>query len=192
MSNMYIGQIVMFGGNFAIRDYDFCSGQLLTIPQHTALFSILGTTYGGDGRTNFALPDLRGRAPVHAGAVPGQPNRPLGQRYGVETVTLSQGQMPSHSHSATVSNVDATLKATTSDANQQTPQAGNMLAKPGPTTTGIYSSSPGSTVDLGGVSAEGGDVSLQPTGNGQGFEVSAPRAVVNFEMLMQGNFPPRN
>jgi microcystin-dependent protein len=200
MSNMYIGQIVMFGGNFAIRDYDFCSGQLLTIPQHTALFSILGTTYGGDGRNNFALPDLRGRAPVHAGAVPGQPNRPLGQRYGVETVTLSQGQMPSHSHNAsfTPSGGGGTLEATTGAGLDSSPSAGALLSAGKDANNSdvkFYrdSAPPPTLVDLGGLDVTGGgDVTVQPTGGGQGFEVSAPRAVVNFEMLMQGNFPPRN
>ena len=90
----YIGQIMMFGGNFAPRDWALCNGQLLPISQNSALFSILGTTYGGDGRTNFALPDLRGRAPVHAGNGPGLTTRSLGQKSGSETNSLSENQMP--------------------------------------------------------------------------------------------------
>ena len=88
----FLGQIMMFGGNFAPRGWAFCNGQLLAISQNTALFSILGTTYGGDGRTTFALPDLRGRAPINSGggsAGPGLSPRPLGQRGGEQTHTLN-------------------------------------------------------------------------------------------------------
>ncbi|MCA9939937.1 MAG: tail fiber protein [Anaerolineales bacterium] len=82
MSEPFIGQIILFGGNFAIRNFAQCDGQLLPISQNTALFSILGTMYGGDGRTTFALPDLRGRSPLHYGTGPGLPNYALGQRGG--------------------------------------------------------------------------------------------------------------
>ncbi|MFY1113097.1 MAG: tail fiber protein, partial [Methanosarcinaceae archaeon] len=97
-SEPFIGEIRMFAGNFAPRGWAFCDGQLLPISQNTALFSILGTTYGGDGRTTFGLPDLRGRVPVHAGSGPGLSTVRLGDTGGAETVTLSQAQMPSHNH----------------------------------------------------------------------------------------------
>jgi microcystin-dependent protein len=84
----FIAEIVMFGGNFAPRGWALCDGQLLAISQNTALFSLLGTTYGGDGRTTFGLPDLRGRVPVHAGNGPGLSPRPLGQKSGTETNTI--------------------------------------------------------------------------------------------------------
>lgn len=92
--------IVGFAGNFAPRNWSTCSGQLLAISQNSALFSLLGTTYGGDGRTSFGLPDLRGRVAVGAGNGPGLSNYRLGQRGGVETVTLNVLQIPSHTHSA--------------------------------------------------------------------------------------------
>src|SRR6185295_12464655 len=98
MSEPFIGMIVMFAGNFAPRNWAFCNGQLLSIAQNTALFSILGTTYGGDGRTTFALPDLRGRVPIHPGQGPGTSNYSLGQQGGVENVTVTQNQLPAHSH----------------------------------------------------------------------------------------------
>lgn len=94
-----LGEVSMFGGNFAPRGWALCDGQLLDISQNTALFSILGTTYGGDGRTTFALPDLRGRVTLHAGQGAGLTDRPLGQRAGAETVALTVGSLPSHSHS---------------------------------------------------------------------------------------------
>jgi len=94
----FIGEISMFGGNFAPRNWAFCDGQLLAISQNTALFSLLGTIYGGDGRTTFALPDLRGRVPIHSGNGPGLSNYRVGQKGGTETVTLNVTQIPSHNH----------------------------------------------------------------------------------------------
>ncbi len=94
----FIGQIVMFGGNFAPRGWAFCEGQLLPIAQNTALFSLIGTIYGGDGRTTFALPDLRGRAPIHMGQGPGLSPRKQGEKGGEENVTLTTINTPSHNH----------------------------------------------------------------------------------------------
>ena len=94
MSEPFVGEIVMFGGNFAPRGWALCDGQLLAISQNTALFSILGTTYGGDGRTTFGLPDLRGRVPMHPGAGPGLTTRRLGERAGAETVRLTISEVP--------------------------------------------------------------------------------------------------
>jgi microcystin-dependent protein len=94
----FIGEIKMFGGNFAPRGFAFCDGQLLSISQNTALFAILGTTYGGDGRTTFGLPDLRGRVPVHAGTGPGLSSYRIGQKGGTETTTITVANLPAHSH----------------------------------------------------------------------------------------------
>ena len=98
MSEPFIGEIKMWAGNFAPRGFAFCDGRLLPIAQNTALFSIIGTTYGGDGRTTTALPDFQGRGPMHPGHGPGLPSHTLGQRGGVESVALTTQHMPSHTH----------------------------------------------------------------------------------------------
>ncbi len=98
MSDPFIAEIRIFAGNFAPRGWAFCNGQLLPIAQNTALFSLIGTTYGGDGRTTTGLPNLQGRAPMHAGRGPGLTDRRLGEHGGVATVTLTESEMPSHTH----------------------------------------------------------------------------------------------
>jgi microcystin-dependent protein len=104
----FIGQIMLVGFNFAPRGWAFCDGQLFPIAQNSALFSLLGTTYGGNGTTHFALPDLRGRVPLGMGQGPGLTNRTIGEMSGVETVALAQSQMPTHTHSMGVSSQNAT------------------------------------------------------------------------------------
>ena len=111
MSEPFVAEIRIFAGNFAPRGWAFCNGQLLPISQNTALFSLIGTTYGGDGRSTTALPNLKGRAPMHPGRGPGLTSRRLGQRGGVEMVTLSEAQMPSHTHSLRAANTPATVNA---------------------------------------------------------------------------------
>jgi microcystin-dependent protein len=96
----YIGQICLFGFNFAPNGWAFCNGQLMSIAQNSALFSLLGTTYGGDGRTTFALPNLQGRVPIHQGQGPGLSPREMGEADGTEQVTLLPNQMPAHTHAA--------------------------------------------------------------------------------------------
>ncbi len=98
MADPYVGEIRMFAGNFAPRSYAFCDGQLLSISQNDALFSLLGTLYGGDGRTTFGLPDMQGRVPVHRGTGPGLTNRREGQKGGSENEVISLAQIPSHTH----------------------------------------------------------------------------------------------
>ena len=129
----YIGTIMMFAGTYAPQNWAFCHGQLLQIAQYQALYSIVGTYYGGDGRTNFALPDLRGRAPIGQGQAPGLSWINLGEKGGSETVTQTVQNMPAHTHAAR-------LHAETSKANQSNPQ-GRMLAFPQPDGTMIYSDS---------------------------------------------------
>lgn len=98
MADQFIGEVRIFGGNFAPKGWALCNGQLLPISQNTALFSLLGTYYGGDGKTNFALPNLMGRAPMHPGQGPGLTNRVLGEMDGSNTVTLLANEMPAHNH----------------------------------------------------------------------------------------------
>jgi len=98
MSNPYLGEIRMFAGNFAPRGWALCEGQLLQVSQNDALFSLLGTIYGGDGRTTFGLPDLRGRVPIHTGTGPGLSPRAIGSKAGSEEVTLTAAHLPAHAH----------------------------------------------------------------------------------------------
>ncbi|MEM7479893.1 MAG: tail fiber protein [Acidobacteriota bacterium] len=107
MSEPFVGEVRMFAGNFAPRGWAFCDGQLLAVSQNDALFSLLGTIYGGDGRTTFGLPDLRGRVPIHAGSGPGLSPRRLGAKAGVENVTLTVNQLPSHTHAMQAANTQA-------------------------------------------------------------------------------------
>lgn len=125
MSEPFVGEIRMFAGNFAPRGWAFCDGQLLAVSQNDALFSLLGTIYGGDGRTTFGLPDLRGRIPIHAGTGPGLSSRRLGAKAGGENETLTTNQLPSHSHQ---------LVASSQPAADLQP-SGNLLAD---TTVDIY------------------------------------------------------
>lgn len=118
MVEHYLGEIRLFGGNYAPDGWTFCAGQYLTIAGNEALYSLIGTAYGGDGRVNFALPDLRGRVAVGAGAGAGLTTRQLGDIFGSEKISLTQEQMPSHKHG---------MRASTLEATSQTPE-GNILA----------------------------------------------------------------
>lgn len=111
MSEPFIGEIRMFAGSFAPRGWAFCDGQLLAVSQNDALFSLLGTIYGGDGRTTFGLPDARGRVPLHQGIGPGLSGRRLGSKSGAETVTLTTNQLPSHAHNFNANTAPATGEA---------------------------------------------------------------------------------
>lgn len=120
MSEPFVGEVRMFAGNFAPRGWAFCDGQLLAVSQNDALFSLLGTVYGGDGQTTFGLPDLRGRIPIHAGQGPGLSERRLGAKVGEENVTLTVNQIPSHSHEP--------FQASADRGNETNP-AGNVVAE---------------------------------------------------------------
>ena len=165
-----IGQIILFGGNFAPRGWAFCDGQLLPISSNSALFSILGITYGGDGRTTFALPDLRGRVPMHAGSGPGLSPRSIGQKTGVENVTLTGAQIPSHTHD---------MKASPLPPDTATP--GNTVLG----ATQIYQSTTSPLVDLnaGSVGSYGGS---------QSHDNMQPSLVTNYIIALQGIFPSRS
>jgi microcystin-dependent protein len=184
MSEPFIGQIILFAGNFAPRGYALCQGQLLSIAQNTALFSILGTTYGGNGQTTFGLPDLRGRAPISQGQGPGLSSYDLGQVGGQETDTLTTNQMPAHTHtiSATAA-VNASGRGGSDDVADAVPatvSGGNP-----------YASAPdGSTKMNAGmvtVAATAG-----PTGGSQPFSVLSPYLALNYCIALEGIFPSRN
>jgi len=172
----FLGEIVMFGGNFAPRSWAFCHGQLLAIASNTALFSILGTTYGGDGRTSFALPDLRGAVAVGEGQRPGQPtNFRLGQKGGADTTTLITQNLPAHSHG---------LFASSNNADAKNPANGFLPSYPRGATEFYYSSAIGTAQAMG--------TSVGNTGNNQSFNNLQPYTTVNYIICTQGLFPSRN
>jgi microcystin-dependent protein len=182
MSDPFIGEVVMFGGNFAPRGWAFCSGQLLSISTNTALFSILGTTYGGDGRTTFGLPDLRGRASIHPGNGPGLTTRSLGQKFGAEHVTLNESELPAHNHAATG-------QAKCSDANGTTDKAtGNIWSEDLGVSSATYSSNAADAL----MAADSVDVTVNNTGGGQGHDNVQPCLGVNYIIALTGVFPSRN
>ncbi len=176
MSDPFIGEIRMFAGNFAPRGWALCNGQLLPIAQNTALFSILGTTYGGNGQTTFALPDLRGRVPLSSGQGPGLSPYTLGEMAGSESVTLLTTQMPTHTH---------TLNASTQPGSATSPAGGvcaSGVDSQGGNVNG-YVASPNTTMAPQAIGAAGGN---QPHENRQ------PYLCVNFIIALQGIFPSRN
>jgi microcystin-dependent protein len=174
MSEPFIAAIVMFGGNFAPRNWAFCSGQIMSIAQNTALFSILGTTYGGNGQTTFALPDLRSRVPLHPGQGPGLSVYDLGQASGTESNTLIVQQMATHNHTV------APL-CNSSEGGQATP-AGGFMGKTGG--DAIYAAAhDNSPMGASPSSFTGGN---QPVPNIQ------PILAVNFIIALYGIFPSRN
>jgi microcystin-dependent protein len=187
----FIGQIMMFGGNFAPRSWAFCQGQLIAISSNTALFSILGTTYGGDGRTTFALPDLRGRTPIGHGAGPGLTPRQIGQKSGQEDVTLTQLEMPQHNHSAQASGGGLTVQ--NADANQSTPDGSSYIAKPrstGGINTQVFTNTSSAPVEIqgGGV----GQINVGLAGGSQAHDNMQPFQVIPYIIALYGVFPSRN
>ena len=167
MSEPFLGEIILFAGNFAPRGWAFCNGQILSIAQNTALFSILGTTYGGNGVTTFALPDLRGRVPVHPGQGPGLSQYDLGQVGGSETVTLSVNELPQHTHRQPATNAEQT----TNRPNGALPARG-----------GVYGAVSDDSL-LGPTTPAGGN---QPHNNIQ------PYLALNYIIALEGIFPSRN
>jgi microcystin-dependent protein len=177
----FIGQIMMFGGNFAPRGWAFCNGQLLSIAQNTALFSILGTIYGGDGRTTFGLPELRGRVAVHSGnsTGPGLTNRRIGERGGSQTNTLNVTQLPAHNH-------NVQLAAEGNIATEANP-TNNMLAVP---IGGEKIYAPDDTAAE--VVMNSKSIRQSNVGNNQPVNNMQPYTAVNYIIALIGTFPSRN
>ncbi len=178
-----LGEVVLFGGNFAPRGWAFCEGQLLSIAQNTALFSILGTTYGGDGRTTFGLPDLRGRTPFHPGRGPGLNSYRLGQKTGTETVTLTTNQLPSHTHAASV---QSTLGGTSGAVDSDSPSA----SLPAPSSVDRFSTDTSSDLKM--HESSTGPAVIESNPGGQSIDVLSPSTVVRYIIATQGTFPSRS
>ena len=173
-----IAVITMFASDFAPRGWAFCAGQLLPISQNQALFSLLGTTYGGNGTTNFALPDLRGRTPIHWGQGPGLSQYSLGQRAGQENVTLVLSNLPTHTHTGNFNFGVSSNAANTDEPGDGVPANGSTTA---------YLSGGAISGQLGGVSA-----TVANAGGSQPMAIRQPYLAINFIIALQGVFPSRN
>ena len=174
MSEPFLAEIRMFGFNFAPRGWAFCDGQILPINQNQSLFSLLGTTYGGDGRTSFALPDLRSRVPIHVGAIPGGNNHTLGSESGEERHVLSVSETPAHNHS---------LNLTSDDGDVPIPDDTHLAA--------FNNGYIDNTVDPSNLNPLRND-SLTIAGSSQAHENMQPSLAVQFSIALQGLFPSRN
>ncbi|MEM7391911.1 MAG: tail fiber protein [Verrucomicrobiota bacterium] len=171
MAEPFIAEIRIFAGNFSPRGWSFCDGQLLPIAQYTAVFSLVGTVYGGDGRTTFALPNIQGRAVTHAGNGPGVSARNLGQKFGTSTVILNATQIPSHSHG---------LQGIDDDADQTTPvNTGPAIADDD------QYRAPGTKVNM-------GANMLENVGGGQSHNNLQPYLTLNYIFALQGLYPSRS
>lgn len=179
----FLGQIMMFAGNFAPRGWAKCEGQLLSIAENTALFSILGTTYGGDGRTTFGLPDLRSRIPVGAGQGPGLSHYQQGPGGGHEQVYLNVTNLPAHNHAASGS-LKASFTPPTGGGTLSNPNGANLSSDG----SQIYSNNP---VNVN-MAAGSVDVQVGNTGGNIPFSVVQPWCSVTFVIATQGIFPSRS
>lgn len=172
---------MMVGFNWAPRGWALCDGQLLQISQYAALYSLLGTKYGGDGVNTFAVPDLRGRVAVNQGTGAGLTTRSMGEKNGYEVVTLTKDAMPVHNHK-----VQGKIQATTNTAGANSP-AENVLATL-PRGTNIY----GGPENLVEMATEAIELAVEDAGRGKYHENMQPFLVVNFVIALEGTFPPRN
>lgn len=196
----FMAIIKIFAGNFAPRSFMFCNGQLLSIAQNTALFSLLGTTYGGNGTTTFGLPDLRGRTPIGPGQGPGLPTYNLGELAGTPTTTLNITHLPSHNHTAVLSNGISTPNAANAIGDASTPENNYLALSPkigsGPNATQLktYATPTAATNNI--KSMAPGQASGTPTigisGNNSAFSNMQPYLAINYIICSEGVYPSRN
>lgn len=176
MSEPFIAEIRIFAGNFAPRSWAFCDGQVLQIAQNTALFSLIGTTFGGDGRTTFGLPNLQGRVPLHPGRGPGLTQRSWGEIGGSSTVTLTAQQMPGHRHTFLAS-------ADPTDEEGESTVAGNLTGETDASDR-MYTSASTAPVDMG--------LGLQTQGGNGAHPNEQPYLTMNYIIALQGTYPSRS
>jgi microcystin-dependent protein len=179
MVQPFIGEIRMFGGNFAPAGWQFCNGQTLSIAQNNALFALIGTTYGGDGVNTFNLPNLQGRLPVHQGTGPGLSTYVIGQTAGVESVVLNSSQMPQHNHALMASTATATLSSPTGNVTGAAPTT--------PVAADLYTT-PGTPATVGNLLAQ----SVANAGSSLPHTNLMPALCVSFIIALNGIFPSRN
>ena len=174
MADPFVAEIRIFPFNFAPKGWAWCDGQLLPLSQNTALFALLGTTYGGNGKSNFALPDLQGRAPMHPGQGPGLSLHDLGETGGSETVSLLESEIPSHAHAVRASTDDGDLKAPTPARSLARSIGGSAYA---PANNPLVPMS---------------DQTLVPAGGDQPHNNMQPYLTISFAIALQGIFPSQN
>ncbi|PCK32787.1 phage tail protein [Pseudoalteromonas piscicida] len=199
----YIGSMGVFGGAFTIRNFAMCLGQTMAISQNQALFALVGTIYGGDARTTFALPDLRGRSPVGQGVRPGGMDYRQGERQGTEQVAIDIPHMPAHSHSAVFTPlggstpVSGTMQVATNAANTAEPDSDSYIAQSSDAAFFKPSFQQASLTDIKGLSVSGGGsaggtVTVTNTGGSVPLTVLNPVLPVNWLIATEGVFPPRS
>jgi len=179
----FIGEIKLLGFNFAPTGYNFCNGQTLSISVYTALFSLIGTNYGGDGVSNFNLPDLQGRVPIGQGQGPGLPAYYIGENGGSENATLQAINMPAHIHDA--SGIHASMPVSTGGGDSDTPQNA-FLANTG---AEVFSSAASPGANYGSLAISG---NTGATGSSNPFSIMNPYLVMNYSIALEGIFPSRN
>ncbi|WP_045826327.1 phage tail protein [Teredinibacter turnerae] len=191
-----LGDIHLFGFNFGQEGWALCQGQLMAIQDNTALYSLIGTHYGGDGRSSFGIPDLRGRVPLGTGNPPGGSQWPMGRGAGSETCVIEESQMPTHSHPANFSS-QASLVGTTDPADLATPETGAVLANVVAGGTGtdkpekIYTVTTANPVALGGLDVTG-EVQVGNAGNSSLFSLLQPSLAVSYAIATEGVYPNRS
>lgn len=196
----YIGEIRLFAGNFAPRGWAFCHGQLLPISQYSALFSLLGTTYGGDGRTTFALPDLRGRVPIGEGSGPGLTSRRLGVKLGEESVTLNNSQLPSHNHGNVDLDIEVNATGSVLGSNTTGDKSipGNTVVTKGIRNERIYSSNDGASIvemmkDAFSINESINiEIDTNSSGNNSAHNNMSPALTLNYIIALNGVYPSRD
>ncbi len=183
----YLGEIMLFAGTYTPMNYMDCAGQTLLIQQYSALYSILGTTYGGDGYTTFNLPDLRGRAPIGYGDGPTTSYRPLGQQGGYETVQLYEYHMPSHTHSGTVTST-GTVMCDTGTANDDSPSG----RSPSRAEIDVYSTNAPTIPMADGTVTTTGSFTTNTAGDNNAHENMPPYLTIRYCICVEGLYPPRS
>lgn len=186
----FIGEVRMFGGNFAPRAWAFCDGQLMAISSNTALFSLIGCTYGGDCRTTFALPDMRGRSCLQQGRGPGLSDWRLGEKGGQERVSLTLANLPNHNHMMFKQDITVTSqqKAFNDEGTTEEPDGAFPALIDG---KNVYASEEDGLGQPATVHV-GNTLAATNTGAGQSFDIHSPYTAVNFIICLQGVFPSRN
>jgi microcystin-dependent protein len=183
MAEFYLGQIIQGGWNFAPSGTSLCNGQTLAIQQYSALFALLGTTFGGNGTSTFQLPNLQGRVPIHWGQGPGLSNYVIGQQAGTETATLLQTNMPAHTHTLSASNPTGVKATLANPATGSTLGHVQDISNTGSAPVIYCPANTQLTVQLGGVGVTGGS---------QPFSIVQPYLAITFAIAMVGIFPSRN